>query len=447
MLSPAIIKKLSHKIDGEWSESYQITGVGTDTREDLSSKLFIPLIGDSFDGHDFLKQAIQKGAKAALWQEDYPRPDSVDPSFPLIRVKDTLIGLQELAKAYRESIQPIVIAVTGSNGKTTTKDLLYSVCRQGFQTHCTKGNFNNHIGLPLTILSMPLTTEVLILEMGMSDFGEIKQLSQIAEPNIAVITNIGESHIEHLGSRAGIAKAKLEVVSNMNADGLLIYDGDEPLLQKNYPFKSISIGFSQTNDYYIHDCHILNQATEFKVNDRKESISIPLLGKHQAKNATYSIVVGKQLGLSIDQIQLGLTNIETTQMRFEKLAGKDGVCIINDAYNASPTSMKVTIDTFVDLNNYREKILVLGDMLELGPKSICYHQEVGKYIPESIDYVYTIGEKAKHISQSTTVKSIHCETKDELIQLLRKKQKAGTVILFKASRGMKLEQVIHALLM
>lgn len=446
MLSSTIIEQVSQTIDGEWSNAIQIAGVGTDTREDLSNKLFVPLIGESFDGHDFLEQAIKQGAKAALWQKNYPRPNSVERSFPLIRVDDTLIALQKLAHVYRESINPKVIAVTGSNGKTTTKDLIYAVCRKWYQTHCTKGNFNNHIGLPLTILAMSIETEVLILEMGMNHFGEIEQLSQIAEPDIAVITNIGESHIEHLGSREEIAKAKLEIVSNMKEKGILIYDGDEPLLQATYPFETVSVGFNRSNDYYIKQCNVLNKGTEFKVNEETSLFSIPLLGKHQAKNAVYSLAVGKYLGLSIDQIKSGLTNMEATQMRFESIEGKNGAVLINDAYNASPTSMRVTIETLTQLDDYQKKILVLGDMLELGSDSAYYHQEVGKNIPHSIDYVYTIGEEARQISQSTVVKSQHFETKEELINLLAAKQKAGTIILFKASRGMKLEQLIDALL-
>ncbi|WP_440895197.1 UDP-N-acetylmuramoyl-tripeptide--D-alanyl-D-alanine ligase [Amphibacillus sp. Q70] len=446
MLSSTVIKHVFQTIDGEWSDTIQLTGVGTDTREDLSNKLFVPLIGESFDGHDFLEQAIKQGAQVALWQRNYPRPNSVESSFPLIRVDDTLIGLQQLAHVYRETINPKVIAVTGSNGKTTTKDLIYAVCRKWYHTHCTRGNFNNHIGLPLTILAMPIETEVLILEMGMNHFGEIEQLSRIAEPDIAVITNIGESHIEHLGSREGIAKAKLEIVSNMKQKGVLIYDGDEPLLQASYPFASISVGFNQPNDYYIKQVNISNEGTQFKLNEEKAPISIPLFGKHQAKNAVYSLAVGKYLGLSMNQIQSGLADMEATQMRFENIKGKNGAILINDAYNASPTSMRVTIETFSQLDDYQKKIVVLGDMLELGADSVHYHQEVGKSIPHSIDYVYTIGEKARHISQSTMVKSQHFETKEELINLLAAQQKAGTIMLFKASRGMKLEQLIDALL-
>jgi len=445
MLFRQVIEQVFTNINGKWEEIDHIAGVSTDSREDLTNKLFIPLKGESFDGHNFLEQAIEKGAVAALWQKDYPRPKVVEQSFPLILVEDTLTGLQKLATSYLTSIDPKVIAITGSNGKTTTKDLVYAVTRQAFHTHCTKGNFNNHIGLPLTILSMPPQTELLILEMGMNHFGEIEQLTKIAQPELAIITNIGESHIEHLGSRAGIAQAKLEITSNMNKNSLLIYDGDEPLLEGNYPFKTISVGFEAKNNYQITKYDVTNEGTKFNFNHKLESIFVPLFGKHQAKNAAYSWLVGNQLGMNADQIQAGLLNLEKTGMRFEQIAGKNGAVLINDAYNASPTSMRVTIEVFSELQGFDTKILVLGDMLELGDYSSDYHRQVGRNIPDTIDYVYTIGIEAEAISQSTTVQAKHFTSKADLITKLKAHQTEGTIILFKASRGMKFEELIDAI--
>lgn len=441
-----VIEQTFPTIDGNWQSIKHIVGVGTDSRADLTDKLFIPLKGDNFDGHNFLEKAINQGAKAALWHQDYPRPTGVDPTFPLIRVDNSLIGLQELAKQYLNIIGPKVIAITGSNGKTTTKDLVYAVASVGYQTHCTKGNFNNHIGLPLTILAMPEKTEVIVLEMGMNHFGEIERLAEISQPDLAIITNIGESHIEHLGSREGIAKAKLEITTNFKVNSLLIYDGDEPLLIGNYPFETISVGFNQSNDYYIDHYQILNTETQFSLGNQEAEYTVPLIGKHQAKNASYSIAIGNHLGLSKEQIQAGLNAIEVSQMRFEKQMRKNGVTLINDAYNASPTSMKVTIETLAQLNDYDEKILVLGDMFELGADSTAYHQEVGQSIPAEIDYVYTIGQASEQISQATSVPAKHFETKKDLIDQLERITNSGTVILFKASRGMKLEQIVDALL-
>lgn len=441
-----VIEQTFSTIDGNWQSIKHIVGVGTDSRANLTDKLFIPLKGDNFDGHNFLEKAIDQGAKAALWHQDYPRPTGVDPTFPLIRVEDSLVGLQELAKQYLNVVNPKVIAITGSNGKTTTKDLVYAVLTVGYHTHCTQGNFNNHIGLPLTILAMPEKTEVIVLEMGMNHFGEIERLVEIAQPDLAIITNIGESHIEHLGSREGIAKAKLEITTTFKENSLLIYDGDEPLLLNNYPFETISVGFDPSNDYYIDDCQILNTETRFSLVNQQDEYTVPLIGKHQAKNASYSIAIGKQLGLTNKQIQTGLNALEVTQMRFEMQTRKNGVTLINDAYNASPTSMKVTIETLAQLNGYDEKILVLGDMFELGADSDAYHQEIGRSIPSEIDYVYTIGQAAEQISQATSVPSKHFKTKEGLIDQLELKTSSSSVILFKASRGMKLEQIIETLL-
>lgn len=441
-----LIEQTFQQIDGDWQSVNQVVDVGTDTRTDLTNKLFVPLKGDNFDGHHFIEKAIEQGATAALWHQDYPRPTTVGQEFPLIQVADPLIGLQELARAYLNVVDPKVVAITGSNGKTTTKDLVYAVASVGYQTHCTKGNFNNHIGLPLTILAMPETTEVIVLEMGMNHFGEIERLVEIAQPDLAIITNVGESHIEHLGSRAGIAKAKLEITTNFKTDSLLIYDGDEPLLAGDYRFGTVSVGFDESNDYYINDCRILNAETRFKLAGQAYNYTVPLIGKHQAKNATYSIVVGQQLGLSNEQIQQGLRTIELTQMRFDKRVLANGVTLINDAYNASPTSMKASIETLAQLNGYQEKIAVLGDMFELGTQSQRYHQEVGESIPPEIDFVYTIGKGAEQISQATSIPAKHFTTKAALLKQLELQSNKGTVILFKASRGMKLEQVIEALL-
>ncbi|SEN63357.1 UDP-N-acetylmuramoyl-tripeptide--D-alanyl-D-alanine ligase [Amphibacillus marinus] len=425
-------------------EDLTITGVSTDTRELMTNKLFVPLVGERFNGHDYITTARKQGAVAALWQEDRPVPAELTDTFPLFYVEDTLIALQQLAESYLQRLAAKVIAITGSNGKTTTKDLVASVCRMHFQTHCTNGNLNNHIGVPLTILAAPSNTEVLILEMGMSGFGEIEYLSKLAKPDIAIITNIGESHIEHLGSRTGIAKAKLEIVDGLNENGLLIYDGDEALLNQVDQLEIIKVGFQAGNHYTIKNVEVCHDQTLFEVGDF--SFTVPLVGAHHAKNATYSIVVGHHLNLTDMQIQLGLNSIEKTAMRFEQLKTSHGARLINDAYNASPTSMKGAIDVISQFNMYNKKILVLGDMLELGEQTKAFHEEIGKYIPDTVDFVCTLGEYAVNIHQQTAVPSKHFLTHDQVAEFLQSNQDPSTVILFKASRGMKFEQIINELI-
>src|SRR5699024_9929022 len=284
----------------------------------------------------------------------------VPESFVFFFVKDTTNGLQQLAKEYRDKVNPIVVGITGSNGKTTTKDLVKAVVQTTKKTHATEGNFNNHIGLPLTILQMKKDTEVLVLEMGMNHFGEIDVLTKIAQPNYAIITNIGESHIEHLGSRSGISRAKLEIKNGLQSDGYLLVDGDEALLHHLREEKYvITCGFNQINDVRINKVYLHAQTTTFEVNGQK--YTIPLLGKHHAKNAAFAVEVASFLQIDHKKVQQGFDSFTHSNMRFEWLEGKNNVSIINDAYNASPTSMKAAIEVVKQIEGYSHKGLVLGD--------------------------------------------------------------------------------------
>ena len=422
----------------------------TDSRERVDNGLFIPIIGERFDAHQFIEQAIENGAVAALWDRKKEIPSTIPESFVFFFVDDTVQALQQLAKKYRQDVNPIVIGITGSNGKTTTKDLVSSVLATNYRTHRTVGNFNNEIGMPLTILQMKDDTEVLVVEMGMSDFGEIDRLTNIAQPDYAIITNIGESHIEHLGSREGIAKAKLEITNGLKRDGKLLIDGDEKLLDICKEKENvISIGFTEDLTVKITNVQLINQMTTFEVNGKH--YEIPLLGAHHAKNATFAITIGESLGLTEEQIQTGLKSVEHTSMRFEWLTGKNGVTIINDAYNASPTSMKAAIDVMKQLTGFKRKIVVLGDILELGEYSESLHRSVAQHISSPIDIVYTYGNEARVISQEIIkrkkgIESSHFDDKEELINKLQEHANDNTVMLFKASRGMKFEQFVENLL-
>lgn len=426
----------------------EIESVNTDSRVEKLNSLFIPLVGDNFDGHEYLDQAINNGAIAVIWDKKKPLNNEYS-DITFLLVDDTLEALQFLAKEYRKLINPKVIGITGSNGKTTTKDLLSATLNNSFITTATKGNFNNHIGLPLTILNMKKNTEVLILEMGMSDFGEIELLSKIATPDIAIITNIGESHIEHLGSRIGISQAKLEITKYMKANNTLILDGNEPLLESpEFTGEVIQCGFSQTNEYVISNVKVTEDKTLFKLNN--ESYEIPLLGKHNAQNASFVIAVSKKLNLGHETIQKGLNETKVTNMRFELLKGKKGVTLINDAYNASPTSMKASIEVVESLNGFSEKVLVLGDILELGLEFEKYYQDIAQAVMNThIKKVYTYGEHSKIITdflkKHSDVLAIHTKNKKELIQNLKAEVALNKLIFFKASRGIKLEQVIDEL--
>ncbi|WP_308430700.1 UDP-N-acetylmuramoyl-tripeptide--D-alanyl-D-alanine ligase [Lentibacillus kapialis] len=428
-------------------DNIEVAEVATDSRKKLDESLFVPLEGENFDGHDYMKDAFDRGASAALWDKKKGLPDFLPADFPVFFVEDTLAAMQELAKAYREKVNPVVIAITGSNGKTTTKDITASVVGASFKTHYTQGNLNNQIGVPLTILSMPPDTEVLVAEMGMNHFGEIETLTKIARPDYAVITNIGESHIEYLGSREGIAEAKLEIIEGITKNGYLLIDGDEPLLRHIHLRDGvITCGFEDHNDVAITNITISQQSTQFELSD-DDSYTIPLLGSHHALNASFAVTIGGLLNIATKTVKQALTELELTSMRFELMNGKNGSFIINDAYNASPTSMKASINAVKHLEGFRQKVLVLGDVFELGKNSKQLHRTVADSIDESMTAVLTFGKDADEISsavfkQTPAIDCRHFTSKETLLDALNAYITKDTLVLFKASRGMQFESFV-----
>ncbi|MGY0412786.1 UDP-N-acetylmuramoyl-tripeptide--D-alanyl-D-alanine ligase [Staphylococcus sp. mip270_02] len=436
------------EIDNEYMDQ-GIQGVSIDSRDIKSQNLFIPFKGEHVDGHQYVAQALRDGAGASFYQKDTLLDENVEG--PIIWVEDTLTALQQLAKAYLEFVNPQVIAVTGSNGKTTTKDMIESLLKPQFKVKKTQGNYNNEIGMPLTILELDIDTEISILEMGMSGFHEIEFLSNLAEPDIAVITNIGESHMQDLGSREGIAKAKAEITLGLKPGGLFIYDGDEPLLKPYINQLSnidlISIGKHSTNSLVSQIESINNDGISFTVNE-EERFELPILGEHNMKNATIAIAVGKRMNLSYDTIFNNLREVQLTGMRMQQYHTSDNSLVINDAYNASPTSMKAAIDTLAVMNG--RKILVLGDVLELGPNSRIMHEQVGEYLNgKDIDTLFTFGEESQYISNvgNQYVNHMeHFENKQKLIETIKTYVQPEDKVLVKGSRGMKLEEVVESLI-
>lgn len=446
------LKQIKEWIPCEIDEQYlehTIKGAAIDSRKIEAGNLFIPFKGENTDGHRFVEQALADGAGAAFYQNDAKPETPVEG--PIIWVDDTLLALQELAKAYLQSVQPKVIAVTGSNGKTTTKDMIESVLKPNFKVKKTQGNYNNEIGMPLTILELDQDTEISILEMGMSGFHQIELLSEIAQPDIAVITNIGESHMQDLGSREGIARAKFEIVAGLKPDGVLLYDGDEPLLVPHVNTladkQTISIGLGSENEVVCsvdqHDAF----GIAFSLNV-SEHYQIPILGTHNMRNAAIAITVGKLLGLSYEVIKENIAKVQLTQMRMELHRTDSGIAVINDAYNASPTSMKAAIDTLAAMDG--RKLLILADVLELGENSAEMHASVGAYLEnKGIDILLTFGEEAKYIheaGQAFVESAQHFDDKAALIDTVVQAAQPKDNILIKGSRGMALEEVAQALL-
>ena len=467
-----------------------------DSREVKEGDVYVALKGEKFDGNDFCLDAIDNGAKVCIVSKDITAEENDEikkSNVTIIQVLNTLKALQEIATYKRMQYNIPVVAVTGSVGKTSTKDLIASVVSQKYNTLKTKGNYNNEIGLPLTILG--LTDEkAMVVEMGMNHFGEIRKLTNIAKPTVAVITNIGTAHIGNLGSRENILKAKLEILEGLQGNTVVI-NNDNDLLYKwadenKDKYNIITYGIKNKSKYMATDIKCFEDKSEFKVVcEKNESISdskqdanmdskqdvnmdskqdanmalkqdiitaeeeginnkivtVPVGGEHFILNSLCAIAVGEYLNVPTKKIINGIANLELTKKRMEILTSKAGATVINDTYNANYDSMKAAITYLKELKNKR-KIAVLGDMLELGDYSKELHEKVGEEIDESIDILITIGKEAKYIAEKSKAKQIiDCKDNDEAIEKLKEIQTKNDAILLKASNGMKFFEIATAL--
>lgn len=431
-----------------------------DTRTINKDDIYVGIKGEKFNGNTLYKDALEKGAKVCILQ-DVIIPEEIKEQFKdrcILIVKDTILALQQIA-SYKRSLYNIpVVAITGSVGKTSTKDIIASVVGTSFNVLKTQGNLNNHIGLPFTILGLK-NHNALVVEMGMNNLGEISVLSKIAKPNIAVITNVGTAHIGNLGSRENILKAKLEIIDGMQSGGTLIINNDNDLLhewQKNR--KDINIltyGVENESDIEGHDIRLNESGSEFiacyKKENINEKIKVPVSGMHFVYNALCAISVGKKLGISMDNIKKGIESFELSKNRMEILK-KDGITIINDCYNANYDSMKAAIETIARIEGKR-KIAILGDMLELGEYSEKLHSKVGEEVAKNnIDILITVGEEAKNIAKSAgnhsmEASNIHiCDKNEEAITLINQIKQSEDIVLIKASNAMKFIDIVNSLI-
>lgn len=420
-----------------------VSGSSIDTRTIRKGNIFIPFKGENVDGHRFIDDAFSKGAGVSLTEAPL---EETDADHPLIHVEDGLRALQMIAKRHLEAVDPTVIAITGSNGKTTTKDMVACLLADDHKVKKTIGNYNNEIGLPLTLLELEDDTEISILEMGMDQKGDIHFLSTLAKPDIAIITNVGESHIEKLGSREKIAEAKYEIIDGLKADGTLIYSRDYPLLnglteKGPHHFNMATAGLSDENDYVISNITQNADGTSFEMAGLH--VDIPQLGSHNAMNASLSLLAAKALGKDMAAIAGRFKDLNVSSMRMEQAVHRTGALIINDAYNASPSSMKSAVDTVAGLD-YARKILVLADILELGSYSEALHRSVGEHISRlDVDFkLLTFGSDAKFISEASKLaESRHFDDIEALAGHLEGLLDEDTVVLLKGSRGMEMERV------
>lgn len=411
--------------------------ISTDTRTIKTGDFYLPLKGASFDGEKFIDQALEKGAVGSFCTEIFPNAEKAI----ILKVPNTLTAYLQLANYRRNKINPIVVAVTGSSGKTTTKELVASVLGEKYKTFKTPLNHNNEIGFCQTIFEMPDDTEVLVLEMGMRGLGEIELLSKYAEPDISIICNVGTAHIGRLGSRENIAKAKCEIVSHQR--GKYFISHDDELIRKNVEFNGEKIYYS------ISDVNILERGTNYSKFEYQGNIyELNVGGDYNIENSLSAINCGKKLGLGINEIQEGLKKYHPIEKRWEGV-NVNGYEIINDSYNANPESMRAFVDTIFDL--YDNYTLVLGDMGELGENEIQYHRELGQYInshkklnPNTT--VITIGELSKNISDEIKkCNGTHFSEIPQAVDYIKQNISKDSKIFLKASRSMKFERIIEEL--
>lgn len=431
----------------------RISQISTDTRTIGRDSLFIPLVGENFDGHAFIKDAIKKGANAVLVEEGKGDYLMAGTHVYFIQVADTLKALADIGYYYKNLFNIPFIGVTGSVGKTTTKDFIAGVLSARYRVHKNIGNFNNEIGLPLTLFNLEEGHNISVVEMGMSFYGEILRLANIVEPNIAVITNIGLSHIEHFGSRKNIMRAKMEITDRLGENDYLLVNGDDEELKNiakdNKAYNVVFYGLGPNNDFYASNIENLGEeGSRFTINisGKNESFKIKEVGLHNIYNALAAIWIAIKYGLSPEEIQEGLDRLQLSKMRLE-LIDANNIKIINDAYNASPDSMKAGLDVLENIGS-RRKIAVLGNMFEMGDFAEEGHRDVGHYLAgKKIDLLITVGQLAKWIGLGAKKNGFKEENiypfnnKEETRQFLEKYIENGDAILIKGSRGMHMEEI------
>lgn len=434
----------------QW-QTLEVTSVAFDARELRPGALFVPLAGNR-DGHDFIEQAQANGAVATFWASDHANQPT---DFPILVVKDPLIAYQQLAMHYLRKINPKVVAITGSNGKTTTKDMTAAVLGSQYNIHKTQANFNNEIGVPQTILSMEANTEILVVEMGMDRPGQLHALSEIVMPDVTAITMIGEAHIEFFKTRDKIADAKMEITDFLNEDGLLIYDGDEPLLNERVGDLDIeTFGGSTTNTLYPLQVRAGETSTTFKLNEWPEmTFEIPMMGAYNVNNALIALLIGQRFHIKPETMQKSLAKFEVTRNRTEWLVGTKGERLLSDVYNSNPTAAKEVLHNFSHFETQGKRVAVLGDMLELGTASKKLHESLATVLnPAEIQTVYLYGDEIRPLYEKlmTTYApaQLHYFEKSqqsELIEALLTDVQPADLVVLKASHGLHLEQVVTAL--
>ena len=444
-MKPITLREVAAACNGELHGDPEliITSIVTDSRKAAEGSLFAAIKGERADGHRFIPMTFEQGAVCALC-ESAPEVDG-----PYIKVESTLVALKGIAEYYRSLFTIPFIGITGSVGKTSTKELVSSVLSQRFRVHKTAGNFNNELGVPLTLFGLDESHEAAVIEMGISGFGEMTRLSKMVRPDISVITNIGCCHLENLGDRDGVLKAKTEMFTYLNENGsiILCHDDDKLATVKGYNGVSpIFYGTDPADEYYadgIEELLLDGVRCTLHHSDSAITVTIPAMGRHNVLNALCAMAVGKTLGLTDDEIKRGIENFKNVGSR-NNIIHTRGMTVIDDCYNANPTSTKAGLNT---LSNFTaRKAAVLGDMKELGRDELSLHREVGAYAKEKgVDVLVAVGPLSKATAEGFGAGSVYFETVEDCIAQLPDILHEGDAVLVKASHSMHFEKIVDSL--
>ncbi len=448
------INEINNAVNGKVINFFNnsiIDNIVIDSRKANNNSLYIPIIGEIHDGHIFLEDAYNNGCRNFIIDENHSflKNDS-----NIIQIKDTTIFLGNISKYYKEKFNIPFIAVTGSVGKTSTKDMIYSVLNKKYKTLKNIGNLNSNIGLPRTLFNLDNSYETAVVEMGLSYKGDIEYLANLVNPNIAVISNIGLSHIENFNNQDEIFDSKMEITSNFSKDSLLIVNGDDEYLMtlknKKLNYKLLSYGFNNDNDIYCNNYAINESNIEFTcvINNQEETFIIPTIAKHNILNAMAAILVGLNLNMNIEDIKEGLKTFAITKGRLT-IINKRNITIIDDSYNASADSM---ISALSVLSSYKtRRVAILGDVLETGSYERQIHEKIGSNIINNVDLLITVGNSSKYIDLKAMEEGfskeniLHFYNYEEVINNIDNIIKENDTILVKASHGIELDKVVEYL--